>query len=90
MEKTKKFFKWIWQECKDWRTLVIFCIVWVILMTPFFLGYILFFITKNSWHLTYSNAWILFWAGPFTPTIPLCIAITFGIKKLIKKFKNKN
>lgn len=89
LNKIKKFIKWVWQECKDWRTLVIFCIVWVILMAPFFVGYILYFVTKNAWHLTYSNAWILFWAGPFTPTIPLCLVITFAIKRLFDKLKNK-
>ncbi len=86
-KKTIDFFKWIWQECKDWKTLVIFIIVWFFLMIPVWVGYILFFITKNKWHLTYATGWIIFWAGPFTPTIPLCIGITFVIKKLIKKIK---
>ncbi|MBQ8293322.1 MAG: hypothetical protein IJX78_05935 [Bacilli bacterium] len=93
-EKTKNLFIWIWKECKDWHTLLIFGIVWCFVMSPSIVGYLLFFITKNGWHLTYATGWILFWAGPFTPTIPLCIVITFGIKKLLRKReakkKNKN
>lgn len=89
LEKIKNFIKWVWNECKDWRTLVVFAIVWVFIMSPFFIGYILFLITNNGWHLTYANGWILFWAGPFTPTIPLCLTITFAIKKLFQKNKDK-
>lgn len=87
-KKTIDLFKWIWKECKDWRTLVIFCIVWCFVMSPMIVGYILYLITKNAWHLTYANAWILFWAGPFTPAIPLCIALTLGIKNIFHKSKN--
>ncbi len=85
------FWKWIWKECRDWRTLIVFIIVWLILMSPMIVGYILYFVTKNEWHLTYATAWILFWAGPFTPTIPICLAVTFAIKKIKeKRTKKKN
>lgn len=86
-EKFINLIKWIWNECKDYRTLIIFIIVWLILMSPIFVGYILYFISDKAWHLTYANAWILFWAGPFTPAIPLCLTVTFAVKKIIKKRK---
>ena len=82
--KVKKFIKWIWSECKDWRTLVVFIIVYCVVMSPVIVGYTLYFVTKNEWHLTYASVWLLFWFGPFTPLIPLCIAISLGIKKLLK------
>ena len=50
---------------------------------------VLYFVTKNEWHLTYASVWLLFWFGPFTPLIPLCIAITFGVKKLLKIKKKR-
>lgn len=82
--KVKNFIKWIWSECKDWRTLVVFIIVYCVVMSPVIVGYTLYFVTKNEWHLTYASVWLLFWFGPFTPLIPLCIAISLGIKKLLK------
>jgi hypothetical protein len=36
-----------------------------------------------------ASTYLVFWAGPFTPYFPLCIAITLGIKKLFDKFKSK-
>ena len=89
IEKIKKFIKWIWAECKDWRTLVVFIIVYCVVMSPVIVGYTLYFVTKNEWHLTYASVWLLFWFGPFTPLIPLCIAITFGVKKLLKIKKKR-
>lgn len=82
--KFKKLLKWIWTECKDWRTLIVFIVVYCIVMSPVIVGYTLYFITKNEWHLTYSSVWLVFWFGPFTPLIPLCLAITFGMKKLLR------
>lgn len=82
--KVKNLIKWIWSECKDWRTLVVFIIVYCVVMSPVIVGYTLYFVTKNEWHLTYASVWLLFWFGPFTPLIPLCIAISLGIKKLLK------
>ena len=36
-----------------------------------------------------ASAYLVFWAGPFTPYFPLCIAITLGLKKLIEKTKGR-
>ncbi len=83
------FCKWVWSECKDWRTLVLFGIVVVLMYTPVWLGYILYFVFKSKWAMGIASAYLVFWAGPFTPYFPLCIAITFGIKKIIEKFKGK-
>lgn len=90
-KKVIDLIKWIWRECKDWRTLVIFILVWLVMMSPVIVGYILYFITKNEWHLTYSNVVLVFWFGPFTPLIPICIGITFTIKKILRiKEKHHN
>jgi len=44
-------------------------------------------ITSESWYFGGAAAWILFWAGPFTPTIPIIFAIAIFIKQLVKKIK---
>lgn len=87
--KTIQFCKWIWSECKDWRTLVLLLIVVVIMYTPVWGGYLLHILFGIKWGSVVATAYLAFWAGPFTPYFPLCIAITFGIKRLIEKIRGK-
>lgn len=82
-EKTKKFIDWIKEECKDWRTFVIFAIVVAVMYFPTWGGYLLYLIFNWNWCLIVATTSLLFWAGPFTPFFPLCIAITLGIKRLL-------
>lgn len=89
MKRLKKFFKYIINECKDLKTLVLFLCWWLICNSPIIVGYVLFFITKNKWHLTYANACLLFWTGPFTPEIPLCVGLAIGTRKIIEKIKGR-
>lgn len=89
IEKFKKFCEWIWSECKDWHTLVLFIIIVVIMYTPVWGGYLIHLIFKKPWGSVMATAYLAFWAGPFTPYFPLCIAITLGIKKLFEKIKSK-
>ncbi len=83
--KAVKLGKYVWTECKDWRTLVLFGIVMFVMYTPVWLGYILFHLFKMKWALAMMTGYMLFWAGPATPFIPLCIAITLAVKRLIWK-----
>ncbi len=34
LEKTKDFLLWVWEECKDWKTLVLLGIVCVVIGLP--------------------------------------------------------
>ena len=83
------FLKWVWQECKDWRTVVIFIIVVVFMYTPVWGGYLCHAIFGWKWCSVVATTYLAFWAGPFTPYFPLCIAITLGIRRLIDKIKGK-
>lgn len=65
-------------------------IVVVLMYTPVWGGYLLHLIFGIKWGSVVATAYLAFWAGPFTPYFPLCIAITFGIKKIIEKIKCKN
>lgn len=56
---------------------------------PVWLGYILYFVFKSKWAMGVASAYLVFWAGPFTPYFPLCIAITLSLKKLIEKIKGR-
>lgn len=83
------FCKWIWSECKDWHTLVLLIIVVVLMYTPVWGGYLLHLIFGVKWGSAVATAYLAFWAGPFTPYFPLCITITFALKRLIEKISGK-
>lgn len=83
--KIKAFLKRILKELKDWKNIVLFLLYYMINVSPVIVGYLLFFLTKNKWHLTYANLCIAFWAGPFTPLIPLCIVLAIGTRRVLSK-----
>ena len=77
------------EECKDVKTLIILLIVILIVYSPVWGGYLLYFIFKLNIFLVVATACAAFWAGPFTPFFPLCIAVTLAIKKLLKRKDRK-
>lgn len=86
-------FRWLWAECHDWRFLVIFIIVFLALSSEVWVCYILgavFWGTAfgNTMWAVGSACW-LFWLGPGTPFMPICIGITIGIKALIDRIKER-
>lgn len=85
-----KFCKWVWQECKDWHTVVIFAVVVVVMYSPVWGGYLCHALFGWKWCSVMATAYLAFWAGPFTPFFPLCIAITLGIRKIVDKIKGKD
>ena len=89
VNKIKNFWIWLWKQLKDWRNFVIFIIVVMVVSCEVWIPYIFALITKNAWWWTIGSACWAFWLAPFTPFIPLCIAITFGIRKLLNKIKER-
>jgi len=81
-DKFIKFCKWVWQECKDWHTVVIFAIVVVVMYSPVWGGYLCHALFGWKWCSVMATAYLAFWAGPFTPFFPLCIAVTLGIRRI--------
>lgn len=86
-----KPFKRLRINLKDIKTLVIFIIVFLVLSSEVWVFYLLGFIFSDTDFgkrcLGIGSACWLFWLGPFTPFLPLCIAITFGIKALFNKIR---
>lgn len=104
-KKVKRFFKlvwfyitfpfiWIFYNIRDWHTLVIFIIVVLLVGSevriPYLLGFITWGTAFSKIMLGVGSACWIFWLGPFTPFIPLCIVITIGIKTGINKWKMKD
>ena len=88
--KIKEFLRWIWQECKDWRTIVLLSVVILIVYSPVWGGYLLFWIFRWKWALILATACLAFWAGPFSPFFVLCVSITLGLKKLFRRLRKKD
>ena len=82
-----RLVRYVGAALKDWRNWLIFAAVYAVMTSPTWVGWLLYFITGNPWHMTYSSAYMAFWSLPFTPLILLCIAITLGIRKLIHRKK---
>lgn len=82
--KVKSFLYWIWQQCKDWRTVALLAGVSAVAYSPVWGGFLLRAIFGWKWAGIMATAVMLFWAGPMTPFFPLCVAITLAIKKIRK------
>ena len=92
IKKLKNFVKNILVQLKDVKTIIIFIIVLLVMYFPAYGFYFLSIILKKASFAIIATSYIAFWAGPFTPFFPICIAITFAIKKIFfkpKKIKSK-
>lgn len=41
----------------------------------------------NPWFWTATSAILLFWAGPFTPAVPLQLGLALALKGIVNKIK---
>lgn len=88
-KKLIDFVKWLWQECKDWRTFVLLVIVCVVIGSPVWGGYLLYFITHWEWALIVSTALLAFWWLPGAPYFAVCVAVTLAIKRFFERRAEK-
>ena len=86
-DKWNSFKKWFKSEVWQKENIVYFLIAELIFWSPvIFCGIMAIF---NNWWWTGVLAITVFWAGPFTPAVPLQIGLMFAIKKLFKRWKSK-
>ena len=90
MRKIRNFFAKLFNSLKDKTNIIIFIIVFLVLSSEVWVMYLLYFITNNVWFLGIGSACWAFWLAPFTPFLPLCIAITFGVRKLYNKLTKRS
>lgn len=103
--KWKRFWGWVWYliafpwvwiytNIRDWHTALIFVIVCAIVSCEVWIPYLIALICwyneplRNTMLGVGSGCW-LFWAGPGTPFLLICIFITIGIKALFNKIKDR-
>ena len=81
-------WKWLRKTVINKDMLLAFIISELIFWMPCILTGILA-ISVNPWWWTVFTAIIIFWAGPFTPAIPLQIGLAMFIKKIINIIYNR-
>lgn len=103
--KFKRFWKWVWYliafpfvwlfyNIRDWRTAIVFVIVFLIVSSEVWIPYLIgaIFWANEPLRITMfsvgSACW-LFWLGPGTPFMVICIGLTIAIKGLFNKIKEK-
>ena len=84
-EKILSFIKWIWAECKDWRTLVLLGIVCLVLGLPVWGGYLLGLLFRWEWAFWDATVAWCFWMLPGAPYFALSVSITLAIKRIFEK-----
>ena len=101
--KYKRFLKWIWYlisfpfiwifiNIRDWRTAIIFIIVFLCVSSEVWIPYLIAFICWTNVNIRISmlslgSACWLFWAGPGTPFMVICISITILVRSLFNKLR---
>lgn len=86
-DKIKSGLKRLFNTLKDKTNILIFVIVFLILSSEVWGSYLIGLITGNAWWFGIASVCWLFWLGPFTPFLPLCLAITFAVRKVIDKIR---
>lgn len=87
-------FVWIWVNIRDWRTAIIFVIVFLITSSEVWIPYLLGFVfyanepVRITMFSVASACW-LFWLGPGTPFMVICIGLTIAVKGLLNKIKGR-
>lgn len=60
----------------------------LIFWSPVLIGIVLA-VSVNEWCWTIVTAVVAFWAGPFTPAIPLQIGLAIALQRLHKRIKRR-
>ena len=89
-------FPWVWifYNIRDWRTAIIFVIVCALVSSEVWVPYLLAFIfwSNEPWRIaliSFASACWVFWLGPGTPFLVICVSLTIGIKALFNKLINR-
>jgi len=87
-------FIWIWNNIRDWRTAVIFVIVFLAVSSEVWVPYLIAFIGWNNEPLRISmlsagSACWLFWLGPGTPFLVIVISLTIAVKGLFDRLHQR-
>lgn len=88
-EKVKKAWKWLRKNALNKEMFVFVLISEAIFWSPCIITGLMALLI-NPWYWTVFGAICAFWAGPFTPAVPLQLALAIALKKLWKKLRKKS
>lgn len=86
--KLKRLWKWLKKEVLNKEMIHYVIIAELIFWSPAIIFAILALLIK-PWFWSLFGSYIAFWAGPFTPGIPIQLGLAVGLKKLVKRIKFK-
>lgn len=86
--KFLRFIKRLLKELKDPLNIIVYAIVLLLFFSPSIIGYLMVLLGANPANVAWATAYMLFWAGPFTPAIPIQLAITFAIARPLRRLIN--
>jgi hypothetical protein len=89
MERFKKLWRWLRVNVFNRQMILYVLIAELIFWSPCIVTGILA-IVVNAWWWTVFGAICTFWAGPFTPAVPLQISFAFLLKKIFERKRNEN
>lgn len=84
--RLQKLWQWLRKNVINKEMIVYVLIAEAIFWSPVIVTATLAIII-DPWWWTVVSAICLFWAGPFTPAVPLQIGLALAIKGIVHKFK---
>lgn len=83
-------FRWAWMSIHDWKFLIIFIIVFLIVSSAvwgFYLAGLILWANESArnWCFGIGSFMWLWWIGPFTPFTQLVIIISIGVKAIVDR-----
>lgn len=85
-EKLKRIWKWLRKNVLNKEMILWVLISELIFWSPVIVCSILALIV-SEWWWTAVSAICLFWAGPFTPAVPLQIGLAIALKTMYNKIR---
>ena len=83
------FLRWIWAQCKDWKTVVLLGIVSLVLYSPAIVGWIIGFLFGWDWAWVTATLYAAFWLGPGSPFFLIAVTATLAIKGFFGRLRNR-
>lgn len=82
--KLQKLWQWLRKNVLNREMIIYVLIAELIFWSPVIITAILALVI-DPWFWTATSTILLFWAGPFTPAVPLQIGLAIAIKALVHK-----
>ena len=90
IKKLIDFIKWVWKECCNWQTILLYGAVCAVIGAPVWVLAIIGLIFHWTWALWLAGLGFAFWMLPGTPFMMICLTVTLVIKRWGKRVLKKS